>query len=116
MSVSDTLISPAQLAHLLETPASDRPERARPERAKPERPRSVTVVLDASWYLPADCRDTEAEFFAARIPGARFFDIEAIADLNHACPHMLPNEQFFADCVQALGIGGDCRVVVYDSK
>ena len=116
MSVSDTLISPAQLAHLLETPASDRPERARPERAKPERPRSDTVVLDASWYLPADRRDTQAEFFAARIPGARFFDIEAIADLDHACPHMLPSEQLFADRVQALGIGGNTRVVVYDSK
>ena len=116
MSVSDTLISPAQLAHLLETPASDRPERARPERAKPERPGSDTVVLDASWYLPADRRDTQAEFFAARIPGARFFDIEAIADLDHACPHMLPSEQLFADCVQALGIGGNTRVVVYDSK
>ena len=121
MSVSDTLISPAQLAHLLETPASDRPERARPERARPERarperPRSDTVVLDASWYLPADRRDTQAEFFAARIPGARFFDIEAIADLDHACPHMLPSGQLFADCVQALGIGGNTRVVVYDSK
>jgi thiosulfate/3-mercaptopyruvate sulfurtransferase len=96
MPVSDTLISPAELALLS---------------AKPD-----TVVVDASWYLPADRRDTQAEFFAARIPGARFFDIEAIADLDHACPHMLPSEQLFADCVQALGIGGNSRVVVYDSK
>ena len=96
MPVSDTLISPAELAPLLEKPD--------------------IVVVDASWYLPADRRDTQAEFFAARIPGARFFDIEAIADLDHACPHMLPSEQLFADCVQALGIGGNTRVVVYDSK
>ena len=106
MSVSDTLISPAQLAHLLEQVT---------DRESQERAREI-VVVDASWYLPADRRDTQAEFFAARIPGARFFDIEAIADLDHACPHMLPNEQLFADHVQALGIGGDTRVVVYDSK
>jgi 3-mercaptopyruvate sulfurtransferase SseA len=96
MPLSDTLISPAELAPLLEKPD--------------------IVVVDASWYLPADRRDTEAEFFAARIPGARFFDIEAIADLDHACPHMLPSEQLFAERVQALGIGGNTRVVVYDSK
>ncbi len=96
MPVSDTLISPAELAPLLK--------------------RTDTVVVDASWYLPADRRDTQAEFFAARIPGARFFDIEVIADLDHACPHMLPSEQLFGDCVQALGIGGNTRVVVYDSK
>ena len=96
MPVSDTLILPTELAPLLEKPD--------------------VVVVDASWYLPADRRDTQAEFFAARIPGARFFDIEAIADLDHACPHMLPSEQLFTDCVQALGIGGNTRVVVYDSK
>ena len=96
MPVSDTLISPAELAPLIEKPD--------------------IVVVDASWYLPADRRDTQAEYVAARIPGARFFDIEAIADLDHACPHMLPSEQWFADCVQALGIGGNTRVVVYDSK
>ena len=96
MPLSDTLISTAELAALLEKPD--------------------IVVVDASWYLPADRRDTQDEFFAARIPGARFFDIEAIADLDHVCPHMLPSEQLFADCVQALGIGGNSRVVVYDSK
>ena len=96
MLASDTLILPTELAPLLEKPD--------------------IVVVDASWYLPADRRDTQAEFFAARIPGARFCDIEAIADLDHACPHMLPSEQLFADCVQALGIGGNTRVVVYDSK
>ncbi|MBL4541921.1 MAG: sulfurtransferase, partial [Rhodobacteraceae bacterium] len=31
-------------------------------------------VIDASWYLPEDGRDPKAEYNAAHIPGARFFD------------------------------------------
>ena len=37
-------------------------------------------ILDASWYLPAMARDAKAEFEAGHIPGARFFDIDEIAD------------------------------------
>ena len=61
-------------------------------------------------------RDPKAEFLASRIPGAQFFDIDTVADLDHACPHMLPSEPVFTDCVQALGIGANSRVVVYDGK
>ena len=96
MPNSTTFISPAELALQLESP-------------------DVRVV-DASWYLPADGRDPKAEFLASRIPGAQFFDIDTVADLDHACPHMLPSEPVFTDCVQALGIGANSRVVVYDGK
>ena len=37
-------------------------------------------VLDASWYLPDMKRDARAEYSAAHIPGARFFDIDEISD------------------------------------
>ena len=96
MPDSNTFISPAELASQLESPD--------------------TRVVDASWYLPADGRDSKAEFLASRIPGAQFFDIDTVADLDHACPHMLPSEPVFTDSVQALGIGADSRVVVYDGK
>jgi thiosulfate/3-mercaptopyruvate sulfurtransferase len=72
--------------------------------------------VDASWYLPADGRDPRAEFLSSRVPGAQFFDIDTVADLEHACPHMLPSEPVFTQCVQALGIGANSRVVVYDGK
>ncbi|NHX28101.1 sulfurtransferase, partial [Escherichia coli] len=39
-------------------------------------------VIDASWYMPAMNRDPRAEYSAAHIPGARFFDIDEIADLR----------------------------------
>jgi thiosulfate/3-mercaptopyruvate sulfurtransferase len=45
-------------------------------------------VLDASWYLPAQNRDAKAEYAAAHIPGARFFDIDEISDQRSvAAPH-----------------------------
>jgi len=92
----NTFISPAELASQLE--------------------RSDLNVVDASWYLPADGRDPRAEFLSSRVPGAQFFDIDTVADLEHACPHMLPSEPVFTQCVQALGIGANSRVVVYDGK
>ena len=36
--------------------------------------RQDVKVLDGSWYMPAQNRDAKAEFAAAHIPGARFFD------------------------------------------
>jgi thiosulfate/3-mercaptopyruvate sulfurtransferase len=37
------------------------------------------VVVDGSYYLQTMKRDARAEYQAAHIPGAVFFDIEAIA-------------------------------------
>lgn len=72
-------------------------------------------VLDASWYLPADKRDCRAEYLQCHIPGAQFFDIDEIADLSSPLPHMAPAVEKFVARVQALGIGAEDQVVVYDS-
>jgi len=66
--------------------------------------RREVKMLDASWYLPAEARNPYEEFLAARIPGSRFFDIEGIADQGHACPHMLPSAEQFAEQMEALGV------------
>ena len=73
------------------------------------------VVIDASWHLPGGGRDARAEYEATHIPGAVFFDIDAIADTSNPLPHMLPSAAQFAEAVGALGIGNDNRIVVYDS-
>jgi thiosulfate/3-mercaptopyruvate sulfurtransferase len=72
------------------------------------------VVVDGSWYLPAQNRDPEAEYRAAHIPGSVRFDIEAVKDRASPLPHMLPPAEEFAAAVGALGIGDDSAVVVYD--
>lgn len=48
-------------------------------------------IVDASWYLPQMQRDAKAEYAAAHIPGAAFFDIDEICDLDSPYPHMLPS-------------------------
>jgi thiosulfate/3-mercaptopyruvate sulfurtransferase len=74
-------------------------------------------VLDASWYLPTAGRDARAEFAAAHVPGARFFDLDQASDHATTLPHMLPDEASFARYVgEELGIGDGDRVVVYDGS
>ena len=72
-------------------------------------------VLDGSWHLPPLGRDPGAEFLEAHIPGAAFFDIDAVCDPDSSLPHMLPPPEFFGRSVSALGVGNDSHVVVYDT-
>jgi thiosulfate/3-mercaptopyruvate sulfurtransferase len=71
-------------------------------------------IVDGSFYLPALNRNAKAEFLAGHIPGAAFFDIDAIADHSSDLPHMLPGTTQFSKDVGALGIGRDDTIVVYD--
>ncbi|RVJ75099.1 3-mercaptopyruvate sulfurtransferase [Sinorhizobium medicae] len=71
-------------------------------------------IVDASWYLPAQNRDPKAEYAAAHIPGAVFFDQDAIADQTSVLPHTLPSPEAFAKAVGAMGIGENDVIVVYD--
>ncbi|AHD01850.1 3-mercaptopyruvate sulfurtransferase [Leisingera methylohalidivorans] len=71
-------------------------------------------VLDASWYLPQEDRDPKAEYDAAHIPGARFFDIDDISDHRSDLPHMVPPVEKFMSRLRAMGVGDGHQVVVYD--
>ena len=71
-------------------------------------------VLDASWYLPDMARDAKAEYAEAHIPGARFFDIDAISDHRSDLPHMAPTPEKFVSRLRAMGVGDGHQVVVYD--
>ena len=71
-------------------------------------------VLDASWYLPQQGRDAKAEYEAAHIPGARFFDIDDISDNRSDLPHMVPPVEKFMSKLRAMGVGDGHQVVVYD--
>ncbi len=71
-------------------------------------------ILDGSWFLPASGRDPKAEYAAAHIPGARFFDIDDISDHRSALPHMVPPVEKFMSRLRAMGVGDGHQVVVYD--
>ncbi|GAA6164369.1 3-mercaptopyruvate sulfurtransferase [Pelagimonas sp. KU-00592-HH] len=73
-------------------------------------------IIDASWHMPAENRDPKAEYDAAHIPGARFFDIDEIADLRSDLPHMAPTVEKFMSRMRAMGVGDGHQVVVYDTN
>ncbi len=91
---SDPLVSTAWLAERLDAP-------------------DVRVV-DATWLMPGSERKARADYGAAHVPEAVFFDIDEIADTDSPLPHMLPSAAKFASRAKALGLGDGSRVVAYD--
>lgn len=74
------------------------------------------VVFDATKYLPNENKDGRALFQTGHVPGARYFDIDEVADPDTDLPHMVPTPGRFARLLGALGVGSDSRVVFYDQK
>lgn len=72
-------------------------------------------IIDSSCFPPNITRDAKSEYAKAHLPGAVFFDINAIADSQTDLPHMLPSADFFAACVSELGISSSDTVIAYDS-
>ncbi len=74
------------------------------------------IVFDATKYLPNEDKDGHAEFLRGHIPGARYFDIDVVADPDTELPHMVPTPGRFARLMSVLGVSNDSRVVFYDQK
>lgn len=73
-------------------------------------------ILDATTYLPTDGRNGREIYDREHIPGARFFDIDEVADDHSPLPHMLPPVEKFVSKVRRMGIGDGHRVIVYDQQ
>lgn len=73
-------------------------------------------IIDASWHMTATGRDARAEYAQAHIPGARFFDIDAVSDRKSELPHMAPPPEMFVSRLRAMGVGDGHQVVVYDNS
>lgn len=74
------------------------------------------AILDARMSPPGlvPKRDIQAEFEQGHIPGAVYFDIDAIADHSTNLPHMVPSPQQFSEMVGQLGISEQHTLVIYD--
>src|ERR1700757_3119167 len=72
-------------------------------------------VVDASFKLPGVLPLPKDDYLAAHIPGAVFFDVDAVSDHSNPLPHMFPTAEQFGRDVGALGITNGDTVVVYDS-
>lgn len=72
-------------------------------------------IIDARMAPPGqEERDLNAEYQAGHIPGAVFFDIEALSDHTSPLPHMMPRAEAFAVAMREPGVSSDKHLVVYD--
>ncbi|WP_433973963.1 3-mercaptopyruvate sulfurtransferase [Tunturiibacter lichenicola] len=78
----------------------------------------TTIILDAT--LPpvgvTPTIDTHARYLATHIPGAIFFDIEALSDHATTLPHMLPTPEAFSQSMSALGVSDTSTIVIYEQQ
>ena len=74
------------------------------------------MILDATKYLPNEPFDGLTKYREAHIPGARFFDIDVVADPDTNLPHMAPTAGRFARLMGDMGISNATRVIFYDQK
>ncbi|CCX10360.1 putative thiosulfate sulfurtransferase [Pyronema domesticum] len=93
---SSFIVSPSELSTALKNPGNR------------------IIPLSAEWYLPNSPLNGHSEYLSRRIPGARFFDLDAVKDASSPYPHMLPDAATFSAAMGELGIKKDDTVVVYD--
>src|SRR6201988_127388 len=72
-------------------------------------------VVDATFKLPGVLPLPKDDDLASHLPGAVFFDVDAVSDRSNPLPHMFPSAEQFGRDVGALGINNNDTVVVYDS-
>jgi thiosulfate/3-mercaptopyruvate sulfurtransferase len=72
-------------------------------------------IVDGTFTLPGVTPTGHELYLARHIPGAVFFDIDAIADEHSPLPHMLPSPEKFSALMRKLGLGDGHKIVVYDS-
>lgn len=72
-------------------------------------------IIDARMAPPGqEDRDVAQEYRSGHIPGAVFFDIEALSDHTSPLPHMMPRPESFAVAMRELGVHQDKHLIVYD--
>nr|POE77792.1 thiosulfate sulfurtransferase tum1 [Quercus suber] len=109
MAFSTYLVSPAELNEALKSNTGS-------AKSTPAQPRTVPIC--GSWFLPNDPerRTGQQVFREGRIPGARFFDLDKVADTSSPYPHMLPSAEVFKQAMETLGVEKQDVLVVYDTK
>ena len=73
------------------------------------------TIIDASYNIPGSTGNPKTEYFKTRIPGAKFFEIDEIADKSSGYPHMMPPDALFISFMKRLRVKNDNNLLVcYD--
>ncbi len=74
------------------------------------------VIADATWFLPNEGRDAQAEYREHHIPGTVFLDLATVADPDDPLPMTAPSAAHFSRQMSARGISSTARIVLYDNS
>lgn len=107
MTFATYLVSPAELDHAIKSHAPSKMSTT-----------PKTIPICGSWFLPNDPqkRTGRQVFREGHVPGARFFDLDKVADISSPYPHMLPAAKVFQQAMEDLGVEKQDVLVVYDTK
>src|SRR5258708_7497593 len=73
------------------------------------------AILDTSWHLAAENRESKHEFSESHISGARFFDLNDLHDRQTSLPNMLMrDEKEIAEKIGNFGITKEHKIFFYD--
>ena len=72
-------------------------------------------LLDATFKLPGVLPLPKDDYLAAHIPGAVYFDVDAVSDHSNPLPHMFPSAEQFGRDIGGLGVSNNDTVVIYDA-
>ena len=72
-------------------------------------------IVDATFKMAGILPLPKDDYLASHIPGAVFFDVDAVSDHSSPLPHMFPDAAQFGRDVGGLGIANEDTVVLYDS-
>ena len=78
--------------------------------------RENVKIVDCSWHLPNEKRNSLEEYNSEHIPNAIYFDIDKNSDQNSDLPHMLPSKKQWEETVSSLGISNDDKIIIYDNS
>ena len=73
-------------------------------------------IIDSSWHLPSEKRDSLIEFNTEHIPNAIYFDIDKNSDHSTDLPHMLPSKKYWEKIISTLGISNKDKIIIYDDS
>ena len=78
--------------------------------------KDAVKIIDSSWHLPSENRNSLKEYLAEHIPNAIYFDIDKNSDPNSDLPHMLPDKEMWEKMMSSIGISNNDRIVIYDDS
>ena len=73
-------------------------------------------IIDCSWHMPNQNRDSYEEYKNEHIEKAIFFDLDKNSNQNTDLPHMLLNKNSWEKILSSIGISNDDEIVIYDNS